>query len=88
MIGWLLSDVWQWLAGGLAAVVGALVLRWRIRREAIRDDRREAALQAAERLAKAQETGRQAEASAKADMRDGKASPDDVLRRNDGRWNR
>lgn len=87
MIGWLLSEAWQWMAGGLAAIIGAVVLRWRIRRDAVRQDRRETALEAAERMAKAQEAGREAEAAAKDDLRGGK-TPDDVLRQNDGRWNR
>lgn len=87
MIAWLLSDLGQWIAGGIAAALGALALRWTLRRDAVRRDRAEGALAAAERMARAQEAGRKAEAQARAGMREG-MTPDDVLRANDGRWNR
>ncbi len=81
MIAALLSDLWPYLAGLGALLLGVLG----IYRRGKADQRRETALEAAERMGKAAEAGRKAETKARKDMAAG-ATPDDVLRRNDGEW--
>jgi len=51
-----------------------------------RQAKTETALQAAERHAKATESGRKAAAKAKVDLSKG-MTPEEIVRRNDGRWN-
>ena len=77
------ADLWALLGIVGAAILGA----WRLYAKGGKDARRETALEAAERMAKATEAARKAEAKTRKDMAEG-ATPDDVLRRNDGSWNR
>ena len=62
MISALLPDFWPYIIAGLAALGGALGLRW-LRRDAARDARRETALDAAERMARTRKRMDDAEAA-------------------------